>query len=75
MEQTEEGKNILEFIEDKRKENIGFFSPIRIFFIEKENALKVDELKNLLVEDDLNFELSYCSELVNIHNKIENKIK
>ena len=75
LEQTEEGKNILEFIEDKRKENIGLYSPIRIFFIEKENALKVDELKNLLVEDDLNFELSYCSELVNIHNKIENKIK
>ena len=57
------------------KENIGFYSPVRIFFVQKENALKFEELKNLLVEDELNFEESYCNQLVKIHNKIEYKIK
>ena len=73
--QNEEGKNILDFIEDKRKENIGFYAPIRIFFVEKENAIKFEELKNLLVEDEINLEESYCCELVRIHSKIEYKVK
>ena len=73
--QTENGKIILDFIEDKKKENIGFYSPVRIFFVHKENALKFEELKNLLVEDELNFEESYCNQLVKIHNKIEYKVK
>ncbi len=73
--QTENGKKILDFIEDKKKENIGFYSPVRIFFVQKENALKFEELKNLLVEDELNFEESYCNQLVKIHNKIEYKVK
>ena len=75
LEQDEEGQNILKFIEEKRKENIGFYAPIRIFFIQKENALKYEELKNLLVEDEINMEESYCNELVIIHNKIEYKVK
>ena len=75
LEQCEEGKQILDFIEDKRKENFGFYSPIRIFFIEKETWIKSQELKHLLVEDELNLEESYCNELVGIHSKIEYKIK
>ena len=75
METSEEGKKVLDFIEDKRKENIGFYSPIRIFFVQKENAMRFEELKNLLVEDELNLEASYCNELVNIHTKIEFKVK
>ena len=75
LEQCEEGKQILDFIEDKRKENIGFYSPIRIFFVEKETWIKSQELKHLLVEDELNLEESYCNELVGIHSKIEYKIK
>jgi len=75
LETSEEGKKVLDFIEDKRKENIGFYSPIRIFFVQKENAMRFEELKNLLVEDELNLEASYCNELVNIHTKIEFKVK
>ena len=75
LEQSEEGKQILDFIEDKRKENIGFYAPVRIFLIEKETWIKSQELKHLLVEDELNLEESYCNELVGIHSKIENKIK
>ena len=75
LEQSDDGKIISEFIEDKRKENIGFYAPVRIFFVQKENALKFEELKNLLVEDEINLEESYCNELVNIHNKIEYKVK
>ena len=75
LEQEEDGKNILKFIEEKRKENIGFYAPVRIFFVYKENALKYEELKNLLVEDELNLEVAYCNELVIIHNKIEYKVK
>ena len=74
FEKTDEGKNILDFIENKRKENIGFYAPIRIFFVQKENGMKFEELKNLLVEDELNLEESYCNELVNIHNKIQYKV-
>jgi hypothetical protein len=73
--QNEAGPKIVEFIEDKKKENIGFYSPVRIFFVRKENALKFDELKNLLVEDEFNFEDSYCNALVKIHNKIQYKVK
>ena len=73
--QNEAGPKILEFIEDKRKENIGFYLPVRIFFVLKENAMKFDELKNLLVEDEFNLEESYCNELVKIHNKIQYKVK
>ena len=75
LEQSEEGKQILDFIEDKKKENIGFYAPVRIFLIEKETWIKSQELKHLLVEDELNLEESYCNELVGIHSKIENKIK
>ena len=74
LEKTDEGKNILDFIENKRKENIGFYAPIRIFFVQKENGMKFEELKNLLIEDELNLEESYCNELVNIHNKIQYKV-
>ena len=73
--QSDEGKTILDFIEDKRKENIGLYAPIRIFFTGKENAIKFEELKNLLVEDELNLEESYCSELIKMHSKIEYKVK
>ena len=73
--QNEAGPKIMEFIEDLKKENIGFYSPVRIFFVRKENALKFDELKNLLVEDEFNFEDSYCNALVKIHNKIQYKVK
>ena len=73
--QTEEGKIILDFIENIRKENIGFYAPVRIFFLEKENAVKFEELKNLLVEDEINLEESYSNELVKMHGKIEYKVK
>ena len=69
------GKNISEFIEDKKKANTGFYSPLRIFFVTKENAMKFEELKNLLVEDELNMARSYCYELIYIHNSIESKFK
>ena len=75
LSQDEKGQNILKFIEDRKKENIGFDSPLRIFFVEKERALKFEELKNLLVEDEMNMVRSYCYELVYIHNNVESKIK
>ena len=73
--QDKYGKSLLNFIEEKKKENLGFYSPLRIFFVEKERALKFEELKNLLVEDEINMERSYCYELVFIHNKVESKLK
>ena len=73
--QDKYGKSLLNFIEEKKKENFGFHSPLRIFFVEKERALKFEELKNLLVEDEINMERSYCYELVFIHNKVESKLK
>ena len=75
LSQDETGQKLLNFIEDRKKENIGFYSPLRIFFVEKEKATNFEELKNLLVEDEINMERSYCYELVYIHNNIESKIK
>ena len=75
LSQDKIGAELLKLIEDKKKENIGFYSPLRIFFVEKERANLFEELKNLLVEDELNMERSYCYELVYIHNKVESKIK
>ena len=69
------GQELLNFIEDRKKENLGFYCPLRIFFVEKEKAMNFEELKNLLVEDEINMERSYCYELVYIHNKVENLIK
>jgi hypothetical protein len=69
------GQNLLNFLDDKKKENIGFYSPLRIFFVEKERAMKFEELKNLLVEDEINMQRSYCLELVYIHNSVESKVK
>ena len=37
--------------------------------------MRFEELKNLLVEDEMNFERSYCYELVYIHNIVESKLK
>ena len=51
LSQNDVGQELLKFIEDRRKENIGFYSPLRIFFVEKEKAINFDELKNLLVEE------------------------
>ena len=75
LSQDEIGQDLLKFIEERKKENIGFFSPVRIFFVEKEKAMSFEELKNLLVEDEINMERSYCYELVYIHNKVESLIK
>ena len=75
LSQDEVGQDLLRFIEDRKKENIGFYSPVRIFFVEKEKATSFEELKNLLVEDEINMERSYCYELVYIHNKVESLIK
>ena len=75
LSQDNEGKELLKLIEAKKKENIGFYSPLRIFFVEKERADSFEELKNLLVEDELNLERSYCYELIYIHNNVESKIK
>jgi hypothetical protein len=75
LSKDEIGQSILEFIEDKKKANTGFYSPLRIFFVTKVNAMNFEELKNLLVEDELNMVRSYCYELVYIHNGIENKFK
>ena len=69
------GQILLKFIERRKKENIGFYSPLRIFFVEKERAMRFEELRNLLVEDEFNFERSYCYELIYIHNNIEKKLK
>ena len=75
LSQDEIGQDLLKFIEERKKENIGFFSPVRIFFVEKEKAMSFEELKNILVEDEINMERSYCYELVYIHNKVESLIK
>ena len=75
LSQDETGQKLLNFIEDRKKENIGFYSPLRIFFVEKEKATNFEELQNLLVEDEINMERSYCYELVYIHNNVESKIK
>ena len=75
LSQDNEGKELLKLIEAKKKENIGFYSPLRIFFVEKERANSFEELQNLLVEDELNLERSYCYELIYIHNNVESKIK
>ena len=75
LSQDEIGQDLLKFIEERKKENIGFYSPVRIFFVEKEKAMSFEELKNLLVEDEINMERSYCYELVYIHNKVESLIK
>ena len=75
LSQDEIGQDLLKFTEERKKENIGFFSPVRIFFVEKEKAMSFEELKNLLVEDEINMERSYCYELVYIHNKVESLIK
>ena len=69
------GQRLLKFIEKRKNENLGFYSPLRIFFVEKEKAMRFEELKNLLVEDEMNFERSYCYELVYIHNIVESKLK
>ena len=69
------GQRMLKFIEKRKKENLGFYSPLRIFFVEKEKAMRFEELKNLLVEDEFNFEKSYCYELIYIHNNVEKKLK
>ena len=75
LNQTELGSKILGFIEEKRNENYGFYSPLRIFFVQKEDALHLKELKALLIEDELNSEGSYCNELFLLHNRIENNLK
>ena len=75
LSQDKIGQNLLNFLDDKKKENIGFYSPLRIFFVEKERAMKFEELKNLLVEDEINMQRSYCLELVYIHNSVESKVK
>ena len=54
---------------------LSTFGHIRIFFVEKERAMKFEELKNLLVEDEINMQRSYCLELVYIHNSVESKVK
>jgi len=69
------GQRLIKFIERRKKENLGFYSPLRIFFVEKDRAMRFEELKNLLVEDEFNMERSYCYELVYIHNNIEKKLK
>ena len=69
------GQRLIKFIERRKKENLGFYSPLRIFFVEKDRAMRFEELKNLLVEDEFNMERSYCYELVYIHNNVEKKLK
>ena len=69
------GQRLIKFIERRKKENLGFYSPLRIFFVEKDRAMSFEELKNLLVEDEFNMERSYCYELVYIHNNVEKKLK
>ena len=75
LNQSELGLKILAFIEEKRNENFGIYCPLRIFFVQKEDALHLKELKSLLVEDEMNSEGSYCNELYLLHNKIENNLK
>ena len=75
LNKSELGLKILSFIEEKRNENFGYYCPLRIFFVQKEDALHLKDLKYLLVEDELDSEGSYCNELYLLHKKIENNLK
>ena len=66
---------IFNFIESKKCENYGNYSPLRIYFLNRNNSVKNDNLKSILSEDLYYGEISYPYFLYSLHEKIQKKFK
>jgi len=66
-------QRLINIIGQLRKENGGYFQPVRIFFF-REGGILNNNLTDLLKEDKINEYDNYPSYLCYIHNQIQNKI-
>ena len=69
------GDYLNNFIESKKCENFGNYSPLRIYFLDKNSCLKNEQLKSIVTEDSYYGEISYPDFLYSLHEKIQKKFK
>ncbi len=67
------GEYLNNFIENKKYENFGNYSPLRLFFLNQNSCLKNDYFKMNFIEDSFYGEISYSDFLMSLHEKIEQK--
>ena len=75
MLKNEKGEFLFNFIEKLKYQNLGNCSPLRLFFLNRNSCLKNEYLKNNLIEDSFDKEISYPDFLFSLYEKIESKFK
>ena len=72
--QSDINQRILNIVSQLRKENGGYFQPLRLFFFE-ESGIANPILANLLKEDKLDEYDNYPGYLCNLHREIQERIE
>ncbi len=67
------GEYLNNFIENKKYDNFGNYTPLRLFFLDQNSSLKNDFFKINFIDDSFYGEISYSDFLITLHEKIEQK--